>query len=87
MHCRLKRSRQEFLGNAPYGSRLAADRKHIEPDRTEQSVLKRIHRLRLDGMSLRAIATELNRRRLTTRRGSCWRMEYVARLLKVKEAA
>jgi site-specific DNA recombinase len=83
----LKRTRQEFLGNAPYGSRLAADHKHIEPDRAEQSVLKRIHRLRLDGISLRAIAVELNRRRLTTRRGSCWRMEYVARLLKVKEAA
>lgn len=33
-------------------------------------------------MSLRAIAAELNRRRLTTRRGSHWRMEYVARLLK-----
>ena len=35
--------------------------KHIEPDRNEQAVLKRIHRL--EGMSLRAIAAELNRRR------------------------
>jgi DNA invertase Pin-like site-specific DNA recombinase len=78
----LKRSRREYLGNAPYGFRLAADRKHIEPDRAEQSILKRIRKLREDGLSLRAIATELNRRRLTTRQGSCWRMEYVARLLK-----
>ena len=38
----LKRSRLEFLGNAPHGFRLAADRKHAEPDRREQSVLKRI---------------------------------------------
>jgi hypothetical protein len=37
-----KRSRLEFLGNCPYGYRLAADRKHIEPDRAEQAVLKRI---------------------------------------------
>jgi site-specific DNA recombinase len=78
----LKRSRLEFLGNAPYGFRLAIDQKHIEEDRKEQSVLNRIRTLRLDGRSLRAIATELNRRRLTTRRGSHWRMEYVARLLK-----
>jgi DNA invertase Pin-like site-specific DNA recombinase len=78
----LKRTRHEYLGNAPYGSRLATDQQHIEPDRAEQAVLKRIHQLRHDGMSLRAIAAELNRRRLTTRRGSPWRMEYVARLLK-----
>ena len=78
----LKRSRREFLGNAPFGCRLAADQQHIEPDRREQAVLKRIHQLRQDGMSLRAIAAELNRQRITTRRGSPWRMEYVARLLK-----
>lgn len=78
----LKRTRHEYLGNAPYGFRLAADQQHIEPDRAEQSMLKRIRKLREDGLSLRAIAAELNRRRLTTRQGSCWRMEYVARLLK-----
>jgi len=78
----LKRTRHEYLGNAPYGCRRAADQQHIEPDRAEQAVLKRIHQLRQDGVSLRAIAAELNRRRLTTRRGSPWRMEYVARLLK-----
>ncbi len=78
----LKRSRREYLGNAPYGFHLAADQQHIEPDRAEQSMLKRIRQLRQDGMSLRAIAAELNRRRLNTRRESPWRMEYVARLLK-----
>jgi site-specific DNA recombinase len=78
----LKRSRLEFLGNAPYGFRLANDQKHIEEDRKEQSVLNRIRTLRQDGMSLRTIAAELNRRRLTTRRGTRWRMEYVARLMK-----
>jgi DNA invertase Pin-like site-specific DNA recombinase len=78
----LKRTRHEYLGNAPYGCRLAIDQQHIEPDRAEQAVLKRIQQLRQDGMSLRAIAAELNRRRITTRRGSPWRMEYVARLLK-----
>jgi site-specific DNA recombinase len=78
----LKRSRRETLGNPPFGSCLAADGKHLEPNRAEQSVLKRILQLRQEGMSLRAIAAELNRRRLTTRRGSQWRMEYVARLLK-----
>jgi len=75
-------SRLEFLGNCPYGYRLAADRKHIEPDRAEQAVLKRIRKLRADGLSLQAVAVELNRRKLTTRQGSPWRMEYVARIEK-----
>jgi len=81
-----KRSRLEFLGNCPYGYRLAADRKHIEPDRAEQTVLKRIRKLRADGLSLQATAVELNRRKLTTRQGSRWRMEYVARLGRRGEA-
>jgi IS30 family transposase len=49
---------------------------------TSNRFLKRIRKLREGGLSLRAIAAELNRRRLTMRQGSQWRMEYVARLLK-----
>jgi hypothetical protein len=76
------RSRQadQFAYQFAYGFRLAADRKHIEPDRAEQAVLQRIRKLRTDGLSLRATAAALNRRHLTTRQGSPWRMEYVARI-------
>jgi site-specific DNA recombinase len=79
---RHKRAKLEFNGNAPYGFRLAADERHVEPEPGEQAVLHRIQRLRNSGKSLRAIAADLNKRRLRTRAGSKWRFEYVARVAK-----
>src|ERR1017187_3863960 len=80
---RHKKSKLEYIGNAPYGFRLAADGKHVEPEPGEQAILERIQRLRKTGKSLRKIADELNRNGILTRQGSPWRHEYVVRLLKV----
>lgn len=77
-----KKAKLEFVGNAPYGFRLAEDRKHVEPEPGEQAILQRIHRLRKGGKSLRKIAEQLNRQEIRTRQGSSWRHEYIARLLK-----
>ena len=77
-----KRARLEFNGNAPFGFRLAADKRHVEPEPGEQAILQRIQRLRKSGKSLRKIASQLNRANIRTRQGSPWRHEYVARLLK-----
>jgi site-specific DNA recombinase len=79
---RHKKSKLEFVGNAPYGFRQAADKRHVEPEPGEQAILERIHRLRRTGTSLRQIADRLNRLKIRTRQGSPWRHEYVARLLK-----
>jgi DNA invertase Pin-like site-specific DNA recombinase len=79
---RHKKSKLEFVGNAPYGFRQAADKRHVEPEPGEQAILERIHRLRNGGKSLRKIADQLNRLKIRTRQGSPWRHEYVARLLK-----
>jgi len=79
---RHKKSKLEFVGNAPYGFRQAADKRHVEPEPGEQAILERIHRLRKTGKSLRKIADQLNRLDIRTRQGSPWRHEYVARLLK-----
>jgi DNA invertase Pin-like site-specific DNA recombinase len=79
---RHKKAKLEFVGNAPYGFRLAADKRHVEPEPGEQAVLQRIQRLRKSGKSLRKIADQLNRLSIRTRQGSPWRHEYVARLLK-----
>ena len=49
---RHKRAKLEFNGNAPYGFRLAADERHVEPEPGEQAVLQRIQRLRNSGKSL-----------------------------------
>ena len=79
---RHKKAKLEFNGNAPFGYRLAADKRHVEPEPGEQATLRRIQKLRKSGKSLRKIATQLNRLEIRTRQGSPWRHEYVARLLK-----
>jgi site-specific DNA recombinase len=77
-----KRTNGERVGNIRFGYRLSVDGKHVEPDPAEQDVLHEIHGLRQSGNSMRGIAVALNRRALRTRRGSTWRLEHVARILK-----
>ncbi len=80
---RHKKSKSEWVGNAPYGYRLAADKKHVESDSAEQAILRKILNARRCGKSLRVIAENLNRRGFKTRSGSPWRFEYVARVAKI----
>jgi site-specific DNA recombinase len=77
-----KRSNGERVGNIRFGYRLCADGKHVEPDTAEQTVLQEIRTLRKSGTTLRGIAAALNQRALRTRRGSAWRLEHVARIIK-----
>ena len=79
---RHKRTNGERVGNIQFGYRLCADRRHVEPDPGEQAVLTEIQNLRQSGQTLRGIAATLNHRALRTRRGSAWRLEHVARILK-----
>src|ERR1700689_3192297 len=76
-----KRSQGERVGNIAFGSRLADDGQHLEPDPAEQAALTEIRRLRLEGATLRGIAAALNHKALRTRRGTPWRLESVARVL------
>lgn len=77
-----KRTKGERVGNIRFGYRLGADDKHVEPDATEQEVLREIGRLRQSGHTMRGIAALLNQQSLRTRRGTTWRLESVARVLK-----
>jgi DNA invertase Pin-like site-specific DNA recombinase len=79
---RHKRANGERVGNIRFGYRLCVDRRHVEPDPGEQAVLAEIHNLRRCGQTLRGIAATLNHRALRTRRGSAWRLEHVARILR-----
>jgi len=79
---RHKRSNGERVGNIRFGYRLCADGRHVEPDPGEQAALEEIRNLRQEGHSLRRIATALNSRSMRTRRGSAWRLEHVARIVK-----
>lgn len=74
-----KRDRGERAGTVPFGFVAdAAGRLTQHP--AEQEALAVLVALRDAGYTLRAIAAELNRRGFTTRRGTEWRHEYVARL-------
>jgi len=82
-----KRGQGERVGNNQFGFRLAEDGKHLEQDPGEQAVLDEVHHLRQNGTTLRGIAAALNQRDLRTRRGSAWRLEHVARIVKQGGAA
>jgi hypothetical protein len=69
------------VGNIAFGSRLAPDGQHLEPEPVEQAALAHIHQLRREGTPLRGIAAALNHRAYRTRRGTPWRLESVARVL------
>lgn len=77
-----KRTSGERVGNIRFGFRLSTHGKHVEPDPGEQAVLTEIRHLRQHGHRLRGIAAALNQKALRTRRGSAWRLEHVARIVK-----
>jgi len=57
-----KRSLRERVGNIAFGYRLSSDGVHVEPEPTEQATIAAVAELRSNGMSLRRIAKDLNRR-------------------------
>lgn len=75
-----KRNNGERVGNIAFGYRLSSDGVHVEPEPTEQATIAAVAELRSNGMSLRRIAKDLNRRGIRTRKGSEWRLESVARV-------
>jgi site-specific DNA recombinase len=79
---RHKRSNGERVGNIAFGHRLASDGVHVEPEPTEQAAIAAITELRAQGSSLRRIAADLNKRGWRTRKGSEWRLESVARVVR-----
>jgi hypothetical protein len=81
---RHKRSQGQRVGNIAFGFQLAPDGEHLEPSPAEQAALDEIRMLRGQGHSMRRIAALLNHRAYQTRRGTPWRLESVARVLKTE---
>jgi site-specific DNA recombinase len=77
-----KRANGERVGPVPFGYRTGADGLHLETDPAEQDILSRIWELKAAGRTTRQIADELNRQGFTTRRGTAWRFQYVAEVLR-----
>jgi DNA invertase Pin-like site-specific DNA recombinase len=75
-----KRTRSERVGSIPYGYRLHQDGIHLVEDQTEQEVIRLVQILRDGGMTLRAIAAELETRGYQAR-GKRWHPTTVQRIL------
>jgi DNA invertase Pin-like site-specific DNA recombinase len=79
---RHKAANGQRVGTVPYGSRLAGDGVRLEPEPAEHRVLQAIEVLRASGQTFRQVATSLNREGITTRRGTAWKHQYVASLVR-----
>jgi site-specific DNA recombinase len=82
------------VGNAPYGHRRPGRSNHRIPladklpllvNESEQKVLDMVRQLREENVSLRKIAGEFNAAGLRTRKGTEWRFQYVARMVRQME--
>jgi len=77
-----KKAKGERVGPLPFGFNLAADGVHLIENPQEQAALKHIARLRAGRHSLRAIAADLTRRGVPTKRGnSQWAHTAVAAII------
>ena len=80
-----KRCNGERVGNIPYGFQLAEDGKHLAEEPREQALLTHIRALSAQRLSLRVIAAQLKNAGHSTRRGTPWRLESIARVLKATD--
>ena len=78
-----KRCRGERVGDIPYGWRLTDDGTTLAPIESEQTTIRQIRAMREGGVSYRAIAEELTRRGVPTKKGNArWTHQAVASILK-----
>lgn len=77
----VKKAKGERTGTVPYGYELAADGVQLVAHEGEQAVIATIRALRAEGLSLRAITTELASRGLVSRSGGRWHLTQVVRVL------
>lgn len=80
----VKKAKGERVGRIPYGFQLAADGVQLVPHEGEQAVVATIRGLRAEGLTLAAIAAELEARGLVPREGGKW---HKVRVWRVLEAA
>jgi DNA invertase Pin-like site-specific DNA recombinase len=65
----VKKSRGERVGSVPFGFRLGADGRKLEPYEAEQAAMVRARTLRASGLSLRAVARALASEGVLSRSG------------------
>ncbi|MFO0640672.1 MAG: recombinase family protein [Polyangiaceae bacterium] len=65
----VKKARGELTGTAPYGFRVGADGKTLEPDEREAAVLAEVREMRASGLAVRAVLAKATARGLVGRAG------------------
>ncbi|MBM3194812.1 MAG: resolvase [Chlamydiae bacterium] len=76
-----KKLRGERVGHIPFGFRLGQG-KLLEPNPEEQAILVKIRELRMEGMSMREIAEQLNHRKIFNRGQRKWNHESIRNAMK-----
>jgi len=76
-----KKSQGERVGEIPFGFQLAADGVSLVQCDREQAVIQTIHSLRGQGLSLRAIAAELESAGIAAKRASKWNAMTISNIL------
>ncbi len=69
------------IGEIPFGYQLGADGKTLAPDLNEQRLISEIKGLKAQGLSLRAIARDLNDRGIKGKKGGTWQNNQVKAIL------
>jgi site-specific DNA recombinase len=77
-----KKTQGQRVGSIPYGFRLAEDGIHLLPDPAEQKVVEAVRAFHAAGLSLRAIASELESAGFTNRSGSGFNPKTISSILK-----
>jgi hypothetical protein len=81
----VKRARGERVGELPLGRTIGADGVALITNPVEAAAINEVKRLRAEGLSVRGIADELNRRGVPAR-GERWHATTVQRLVRRGEA-
>lgn len=81
---RHQKAKGKRVGTIPFGYRLGNDGETLLLDNSESRILSALFDLRSAGRSLREIAEELNRQGFRTRRGTEWKHQYIAALIKTR---
>lgn len=76
----VKKARGERVGGVSYGFRLAADGVHVEAHPEESAVVARVRALRAEGLTLRAIAADLDASGVLPRGGGRWHPQSVSNI-------
>jgi site-specific DNA recombinase len=80
----LRQAGRRISGRVPFGNDL--DGANLIPNKDEQAALRVIHRLRAEGLSLRAISRELQRRGIKTKTGALvWSPKVLASVIRRDE--